>query len=271
MSNSLEIASLLIDEFHSLINMLPRYIDLDKHKEIYKIIFEIFYQAVNRRTLLLKNLCKDVRLSRILQHVRRTLNIVSGIIDRRVANIQTLAHEMLRRAYIVLAEVPENTPKYVIVCDGLSIVDAVYIAFRLKKENMEPFVAPLINPGGITETYKFILEPRSYLQYGNLTLNVIAHSIAKKICAKDAIVFRGYDDYIHRLRNIHAVNIINTMYSLTSKLYSKIAWMKSEFNGMIMLLSDHGYDVIAEDVNMCKVEHCWRPRALSVIASLLVV
>ena len=268
----MELASLLIDELQGFINTLSRYIDLDDYKEAYKVIFEIFYQAVNHRSFLLnKDLYKDARLSIVLYHARRLLNIVTEIVDKYSASIHALARETLRRAYALLAEVPEDMPRYVVICDGFSIIDAVYIAFRLKRKSMELFIAPLINPGGITETYKFILEPHSYLRNTNLTLNVIAHNIAERVHAKDAIVFRGYDDSIHQLRNVHATDIIDTMYTLTSKLYGKVMKLKNEFNGIVMLLSDHGYDVTVRDVNLYGVEHCWRPHSLSVIASLLIV
>ncbi len=272
MSSILEIASLLMDELHNLLDMLPLYIDLDDYKESYKIIFEIFFQAANDKPLLLnKDLYKDVRLSRVLYHVKNILNIVAEVIDRHGANAHELAHEMFRRAYAILDGFPKNMPRYVIICDGLSIVDVVYIAFRMKRKYMEHFIFPLINPGGITETYKFILEPHNYLQSTTLSLNIIAHNIAEKVHAKDFIVFKEYDKSIHQLRNVHATDIIDIMYSITSKLYDKIMNLKNEFSGIIMLLSDHGYDVIAKDVDLYDVEHCWRPHSLSVIASLLVI
>ncbi len=267
----LEIASLLINELHSLLSMLTQYIDLSDHEEEYKIIFEVFHQAAHRKPLLLKNLHKDARLLSVLQYARKFLDHVSELADKRNINIHALAQEMLRRAYTVLAEVSKNNSKYVIICDGMSITDAIYIAYRLKKEHMEPFIFPLINPGGITETYKFILEPHDYLLNASLSLKNIAYSIARKVHAKNAIVFREYDYSIHRLRNVRVIDIINTMYSLTSKLYSKVIHLKSEFNGVIMLLSDHGYDVIVKDVDLYEVEHRWRPHSLSVIASLLVI
>jgi hypothetical protein len=272
MRNVAELASLLINELQDFINMLSRSIDLDNYRKVYKVVFEIFYQAVNHKSFLLsRDLYKDARLSTVLYRARRILDITTEVTDKHKASVHALAREMLRRAYALLAEAPEDKPRYVIVCDGFSIIDAVFIAFGLKREHMEPFIAPLINSGGITETYKFILEPYNYLQHDNLTLKVIAHKIAEKVRAKDFIVFRGYDDLIHQLRNERAAKILDEMYSLTSKLYSKIVRLKSEFNGMVMLLSDHGYDVIAVDADKYKMEHYWRPNSFSIIAPLLIV
>lgn len=38
---------------------------------------------------------------------------------------------------------------------------------------MNPFIITLINPGGITETYKFILESQTYFKDEDLTLKTI--------------------------------------------------------------------------------------------------
>lgn len=278
MGDILEEASLLINDLSDLLNMLTRYIGFGDHEEEYKIIFEIFYQAAYSKSLLLTNLRKDARLLSVLQDARRFLDHVNEVIYKRHADIHALAQEMLRRAYTVLAEVPESNPRYVIICDGMSVVDAIYIAYRLRREHKEYrkiFITPLINPGGITETYKFILEPHSYFQSASLTLEDIARKIAEKVHAKDAIVFRDYDEAIHRSRNMHATDVINEMYELTSRLYSKIIQLKSEFNGVVMVLSDHGYDVIERGMGLYEVKHFWRPHSLphslSIIASLLIV
>jgi hypothetical protein len=164
MGDILEVASLLINELHGLLSMLTRYISFGDHEKEYKTIFEIFYQAAHRKPLLSTNLHKDARLLSVIQHARKFLDHVSEVICEHDADIHVLAQEMFRRAYTVLAEVPESNPRYVIICDGMSVADATYIAYRLRKEYkeyMEPFITPLINPGGITETYKFILEPHS--------------------------------------------------------------------------------------------------------------
>ncbi len=270
MSAVLEVASLLIDKLHTLLDMLHQYTNFDSPEKTYKAIFEMFYQASYHKPLL-KSLHKDARLLKILQYVRELLNIVNDVISERNIDIFALAREILRRAYTKLAETSENMPRYVIICDGLSIIDAMYIAYRLKKEGMKPSIIPLINPGGVTETYKFILEPHSYIQNINLTLNVIAHRIAEKIHAKDYEVFKEYDELIHQLKNVHAIDIIKKMYKLNSDLCNKITRLKKDFNSTIMILSDHGYDITEKSNGFYDVNHLWGPRSFSVIASLLII
>jgi len=270
MNSVLEIASLLIDNLYRLLNKLPQYISLDNPEETYEVIFEIFYQALHHKPFLL-NLHRDARLSLVLQYAWEFLNVVNRVVSSPDIDIHALSREMLRRAYARIAETPGNMSRYVVVCDGLSIIDAAYIAYRSKRENMEPFIIPLINPGGATETYKFILEPHSYLKGYNLTLNDIARIIAEKIEAKDSIVFRGYDESIHRLKNVHAAEIVEAMYGLASSLYNKIARLKKEYNSDVVVLSDHGYDVIESSGGLYDVNHFWSPKSLSVIAPLLII
>ncbi len=270
MNSVLEIASLLIDNLNRLLNKLHQYISLDNPEETYKVIFGIFYQALHSKSFIL-NLHRDARLSSVLQYAQMFLSVINEVVSSPDTDIHALSREMLRKAYARIAETPENMSRYVVVCDGLSIIDATYIAYRFKRENMEPFIIPLINPGGATETFKFILEPRSYLKGYNLTLNDIARVIAEKMRAKDSIVFRGYDETIHKLKNVDAAEIVRTMYGLASSLYNKITHLKKEYNSCVVVLSDHGYDVIESSGGLYDVNHFWSPKSLSVIAPLLII
>jgi len=269
----LEIASALINEFQNFFTALNRYIDSNNYEDVYKIIFELFYQAAYNKSFLLENLHKNARLLNVLQHTRNILKYVNEIIDRHNADLHIIAQEMLRRVYAVLEEMPRSSPRYVILCDGLSIIDATYIAYRLKMENMKPFIVPLINPGGTTGMYKLILESRNYIQGTEISLNDIARKIADKVHAKNATVFREYDKAIHQLRKASSAEIIHFMYKLTSKLYNEITRIKSTFNGVVVLLSDHGYDIIERDSKSYEVRHHWLSHSfsLSVIVPILIV
>lgn len=271
MNTFLEVVSTSIDKLHEILIVLVRYINADNYENVYKIIFELFYRAVYNKPFLLKNLHKDVRLFNVLQYTKKLMDYISNVAYRHCADLHIIAQEIFRRAYAFLEEIPKSSPRYVIFCDGISIIDTTYIAYRLKKEHMEPFIALLINPGGVTETYKFIFEPHSYLQGTNITLNDIAHKIARSISARDTIVFRDYDEAIHQLRDVHSTDIIDKMYGLTSRLYNKIIQLKNEFNGTVLLLSDHGYDIIEKNMNLYEVKHFWRPHSLSIVASLLII
>ncbi len=271
MNAVLETTTLLMNKLRALLNILLQYVNFDSLEEAYKVVFELFYQASRHKPFLLKNLHKDARLSGMLQYAEELLSDVYEVISERNIDVLELAREMFRRASAELAEASKSASKYVIVCDGLSIIDALYIACRLKREGAELFIAPIINPGGATETYKFILEPHSYIQNADLTLNDIARRIAEKMRAKDYIVFRDYDEFIHQLKSVRASDIIGTMYTLTSKLYSKITQLKGGFGSTIIMLSDHGYDIVEKEGGLYDVNHSWSPRSLSVIASLLIV
>jgi len=265
---ALERASLLIDKFHDLLNVLAQRIDLSDDKEAYSVIFEIFHQAVHGKPLLLRDLRKDVRFLSALNLAREFLNLVNETVDNYSASLSALAQEVFRKALMELDRRPRSLPRYVIACDGLSVIDATYIAFIVKKEGMKPFVAPLINPGGVTETYKFVLEPHAYLQGANLTFKDIARRIAEKINARYFVVFVDYDKAIHQLKDVEVSNIVDTMYRLTLGLYSEIAQLR---NSIIVVLSDHSYDIVERDAGLYETKHSWNPRSLSVVAPLLVV
>jgi len=264
----LEKASLLIDRFHDLLDALTQRIDLNDNKEIYKVIFEIFHQTAYGRPLLLKDLWKDARLLSVLNLTREFLNLVHETINNYSANLSALAQEMFRKALMEVSKLPKSLPRYVIMCDGLSIIDATYIAYTMKKEGVNLFVAPLINPGGVTETYKFVLEPHAYLRGVNFTLKDLARKIAEMVNAKGFTVFGDYDRTIHQLKDVEVSNIVDTMYRLTLKLYDEIIRRR---NFVVIVLSDHGYDIVEKSASLYEVRHSWSPSSLSVIAPLLVV
>jgi len=268
MMSALGVASLLADKFSGLLNRLDAHIYSSDYEELYKLIFEMFYQAISRKPLLERDLYRDVRLLEVLRSMESFLELVNEVVEKYKAVIHEVARETLRR---VFAELPKGSSRYVIVCDGLSIIDVTYIALRLRREHLQHSTRILINPGGVTETYKFILAPHDYMQNPNLTLNDIASKIAERVQARQWFVFRGYDDSIHKLRNVHASDVVSAMFNLTSKLYSEILWLRREFKGIVMVFSDHGYDVAEKSGGLYDVEHSWKPNSLSVIAPILVV
>jgi len=267
----MDVASMVMNELNEFLAALSRYIDSDDYKYVYKIVFELFYQAAYDKPFLLKNLHKDVRLSNLLRYAKNLIDYVNDVVRRHYADLHIVAQEILRMVYAVLEELPRKNPRYVILCDGLSIIDSTYLIYRMRKRLMKPFAALLINPGGATETYKFILEPHTYIQNINVSLNDVARVVAEKVSAKDAVIFRDHDEAIHRLKMIHGTDIVDQMYKLTSRLYDKIIQLKNEFNGIVMLFSDHGYDVVERGSDLYEVNHFWGPHSLSIIASILVI
>lgn len=273
MSGAMELASLLINRSQDLIDTFHRHLDLNDHEDAYKEVFEIFFQAIKGKPFLLnRDLYRDARLREVLSSVKELLKAITSAISEHSASVLPLAGNMLRKAQRRLNMLPGDRPRYVVACDGLSIIDATYIASRLKKESVDPFMTPMINPGGYTETYKFILKTFNYISGDRITLDTIVRDVAGVVHAKYYTVFRGYDKAIHELNNVPAIKIIDAMYELTSRLYSEIVRLRRDFNGAVMVLSDHGYDVVAGDgAGLYKVVHRWGPNSFSVIAPLLVI
>jgi len=271
MTTPMDVASMVINEFNEFLADLSRYIDSDNYEYDYRIIFELFYQISYGKPFLLKNLYKDARLSNLFRRAKKLIDYIDDVARRLYANFDAIAREILRKVYAVLEELPQKNPRYVILCDGLSIIDSAYIAYRLRKRSIEFFAALLINPGGVTETYKFILEPYIYMQNINVSLNDIARILAEKVGAKSAVVIRDYDESIHRLKMMRNTDVVTQMYKLTSRLYDKIVQLKSEFNGVVIIFSDHGYDILEGDSGLYEVNHSWKSRSLSIVSSILVI
>jgi len=264
----LERASLIINKFHDLLNALAQRVDLNNDKRAYSVIFEIFHQAVHGKPLLLRDLRKDVRLLSTLNLAKEFLDFVSETVNNYSASLSALTREVFRKAFMELDKLPRNLPRYVIVCDGFSVIDATYIALAIKREGIKSFVAPLINSGGVTETYKFLLEPHVYLQGADLTLEDVARRIAEKIDAKVSVVFGDYDKTIHQLKDVEIGKIMDTMYKLTLRLYGEIIRLR---NSIVIVLSDHSYDIVERGAGLYETKHSWSPRSLSVVAPLLII
>jgi hypothetical protein len=60
------------------------------------------------------------------------------------------------------------------------------------------------------------------------------------------------------------------MYSITQKLELKMRSLKRE-GATIVLLSDHGYDVVPVGSGKFRTQHRWNLRSLSILAPVMVV
>jgi hypothetical protein len=70
---------------------------------------------------------------------------------------------------------------------------------------------------------------------------------------------------------LRASDAIDLMYDVTLRLTNKLEYLRREYNAIMLLLSDHGYDVIPEAGSIYRFDHRWRPRSLSILSPLLVI
>ncbi len=239
-------------------------------REVYGALFNILHYLVSGSSPTQEPPLGDVRFRCTMDYVRELLEYAFRIHNDYRAGLSVLAREMYNRSLsnLKLRGGATKTTRYLLLCDGMSMVEALYIAYRLRPS----FIGVILNPGGVTETYKLILEPHAYFkQDGQITLNDIAQRIAGELGAEGYYVFRDFDERIHSGRIVRASDVIDLMYGVTLKLANKLEYLKREYNATILVLSDHGYDVMPEAGSVYKLDHRWRPRSLSILSPLLVI
>ena len=258
--------SLIIDVLYNLYSYIKqdfRYINIDD-KRAYEILYNIFYYSVTGSTFTTITPLKDARLTGLVDVTKKFLKIIFELYDRYVASLTNIASGI----YDVALSYFKSNKKYILFCDGMSIIEAFYIAYKARSIN---FIGAVINPGGVTETYKFIIRPHKYLA-GSSRLEEIISQIARETNAK-YLIFRDYDDTIHRIENSEGLDpqvIIDEIYNITSRLEAKLDLLRKE-GATIMLISDHGYDAIPLISGKFKLQHKWDQHALSIIAPILIL
>jgi hypothetical protein len=239
-------------------------------REVYGTLFNILHYLASGSSPTQESPLGDVRFRCTMDYVRELLEYAFRIHSDYRAGLSVLAREMYNRSLssIKLRGGTTKTTRYLLLCDGMSMVEALYIAYRLRPS----FIGVILNPGGVTETYKLILEPHAYFkQDRQITLNDIAQRIAGELGAEGYYVFREFDERIHSGRIVRASDAIDLMYGVTLKLANKLEYLRKEYNATILVLSDHGYDVIPEAGSVYRLDHRWRPRSLSILSPLLVI
>jgi hypothetical protein len=243
----------------------PRRISDDK--EVYEALFNILYYSATGSGFTTRAPLEDARFTHVLSSAKKLLEYAFELNDKYKASLSSVAREVYRMAKLAMYN---EHPKYIVLCDGASLIEALYVAYKV---GPAAFIGVAINPGGNTETYKFILEPHEYVaREASLALREIAQRIASEVGAEYE-VFREIDDAIsiNSGKVMAPSTVVNIMYGIASKLTKKLNSLKRTFDATIMMVSDHGYDVIPRGSDVFGIQHCWSPRALSVLAPLVVL
>jgi hypothetical protein len=232
---------------------------------MYETIFNILHFSVAGRLLTEAKLSGDPRFVDVLSTSKKFLDNILRIYDEYRACISNIASEVFDRVLYFLKR--SKGLKHFVFCDGMSLTEALYLAGKLRAN----IINVIINPGGVTETYKFILGSREYIAK-QPNLDVVVETIAKKAGASHTI-FREYDEAVHKIGSSEGLDprsIVEKMYSITLRLELTIHSLKKE-GATIVLLSDHGYDVVPVGSGKFKTQHRWGPRSLSIPASVMII
>jgi hypothetical protein len=234
-------------------------------RRAYETIFNILYYSVTGRPLTEAKLSGDPRFVDVLSTSKKFLDNILRIYDKYGACIPNIASEVFDSVLYFLKR--SKGLKHFVFCDGMSITEALYLAGKLGANSINV----IINPGGVTETYKFILGPGEYMAK-QPNLDAVVGTIAKKAGASHTI-FREYDETIHKIGGSEGLDprsIVEKMYNITLRLESTIHSLKKE-GVTVVLLSDHGYDVVSVDSGKFKTQHRWGPRSLSILAPVMII
>jgi hypothetical protein len=238
---------------------------ISEYRRVYEVIFNIVHYGVIGTLLTEPGLLRDARFVSFLDVTDNILKKIFEIHDKYRANISNIARNVFDGVLHLLKHIKGF--RHIMFCDGMSIVEALYIAYKMRAG----FINVVINPGGMTETYKFLLESEEYVAR-QPRLEEIVSAIARRAGASYTI-FRDYDEAIHMFESSEGVEpqlIVDEMYSATLRLEAALSRLKRE-GTTVVLLSDHGYDIVPLTPGKFKTLHRWSPRSLSIIAPVLII
>ena len=238
---------------------------INEDSRAYEIIFNVLHYSVTERDFLTQSLSVNPRFVEVLEVARKFLDSLYDMYDKLRDCAPDIASDVFNDVLTQLGHAKK--PKYFVFCDGMSIREALYLADRLGAK----YIKTIINPAGVTETYKFILGARGYVTK-QPNLDEVIKRIAEGAGAQH-IVFREYDEAIHQMEGPEGLDprsIVEKMYSITQKFESRMYSLKRE-GATIVLLSDHGYDVVPVGSGKFRTQHRWDVRSLSILALVMVV
>ena len=253
-----------IDDLRTQLRKSLQHVNEDGHA--YEIIFNVLHYGVTERGFLTQMLSEDPRFVEVLGVARKFLNNIYDMYDKLRDCAPDIASDVFNDVLTQLGHAKK--PKYFVFCDGMSIREALHLADELGAK----YIRTIINPAGVTETYKFILNAREYVAK-RPSLDETIRRIAEGAGASRYIIFREYDETIHQIEGSEGLDprsIVEKMYSITRKLELTMYSLKRE-GATIVLLSDHGYDVVPVGSGKFKTQHRWNLRSLSILAPVMVV
>jgi hypothetical protein len=257
----------LLNHLNGIVNSLNELAHLKDDKEVYVALHNIFYYSVTEHELTTFKYIIDPRLQGFIGKVIEFLHYVQQYYSRYIASMDIIATEMYQFIQEKLRVKEASERIHIFACDALSIVDALFIAHKVRPK----FFGIIINPSGKTASYKFLLDPKRFLEEeGNITLmNAMSKALNVNI---NISKFDDIDRFIHDNENISfndASAIIDRLYNIISSFYTKVKQLDTH-NIVTVVVSDHGYD-IERVLNGYRLKHGLSHNALSILAPILII
>jgi len=266
----------LLTKFHYLNTVISNLINeivADLYKKAgegivcYKRIADILTYVIKRKPIYFpRDLEKDVMWISTVDKVRRLFNFINIIQEKYVASMLDHYKSALDHAKGIISL---SKTRYIILCDAFSLTEALYFAVIFRRKIR--FITALINPGGNTLTFKYLMSASSGMPFEEATHSKIAKYLKEFFGAKDHNVFREIDQAVHRLQDVNKNYVASELYSITTRLSNGIRNVMESYKASLILLSDHGYDIDCIG-SVCSLKHCWENKAsLSTLAPLLII
>ncbi|MEM0048904.1 MAG: hypothetical protein QW253_02325 [Metallosphaera sp.] len=162
---------------------------------------------------------------------------------------------------------------FLILCDCLSLPEytLIFTEFADKVSFRDMFF--MINPGGKTKTFEFLAENYLNVDYSKEpSLEDIANGLARKLNCSEQMLFRDMDRLIHKFEKVGFTSIrsmVETFYESISRLVARIKALSTSYT--VLLLTDHGYDVMLKNGRIYPYHKWSREPSLSIIAPALIL
>ncbi|MEM2322825.1 MAG: hypothetical protein QXV23_02715 [Candidatus Bathyarchaeia archaeon] len=162
---------------------------------------------------------------------------------------------------------------FLILCDCLSLPEYALIFTEFAHKVSSSDMLFMINPGGKTKTFEFLAE--NYLNVGyskEPSLEDIANGLARKLNCSGYTLFREMDRLIHKFEKVGFTSIrsmVETFHESISSLTASIKALSTSHT--VLLLTDHGYDVMSKDGRIYPYHRWSGEPSLSIIAPALVL
>ncbi len=162
---------------------------------------------------------------------------------------------------------------FLILCDCLALPEYAFILTEFAHKLSSSDILFMINPGGKTKTFEFLAGNYLNVDYSReLSLEDIASGLARKLNCSGYTLFREMDMLIHKFERIGFTSIRSMVEAFHGGISSLIASIKALLTShTVLLLTDHGYDVMTKDGRIYPYHKWTGESSLSIIAPALVL
>ncbi|MBS7605959.1 MAG: hypothetical protein QXO15_09995 [Nitrososphaerota archaeon] len=217
---------------------------------------------------------REVLSNPLLEKAVEACNRFIGAVNRMSGTAQSMSGQTILysiRRIENFTRVSRRKP-FLILCDCLSLPEYAFIFTGACKFSFSDMLF-MINPGGKTKTFEFLAKNYLNVDYSKEpSLEDIANGLTRKLSCSGCTLFREMDILIHRFEKVGFTSLRDMVKVFYERISSLIASIKAHsIDHPVLLLTDHGYDVISKDGRIYPYHRWSGESSLSIIAPALVL